>query len=263
MASLAKPHKEVSHNIGPWLLTYADMVTLMLGCFVMLASMSEPVKKEDKRYQQAIESIQRALGLPGGFGRTTSNLPPDAAAQQILQVVAKHQDELARSATTEEGVPGHDAAVKSLRDNGIYRVGGAIHFAQGSAKLPDEGVPDLRQIVNQIRGLTMTVQVRGHSSKVPLPKDSPFHDDIDLSMARARAVRDWLADPTRGNIDAQRLRIMACGSTEPLREPAYDPSDWSLNDRVEIVLTEALVSDFEAAAAPISSAKNEEKTAMR
>jgi chemotaxis protein MotB len=250
---MAKEHKQAGHNIGPWLLTYADMVTLMLGCFVMLASMSEPVTKESERYKQAVESIQRAFGLPGWFGNTTGSRT-DISAEQLVQAVTAKAEELAATQSNEKGVPGRDPAVKSMYEGRIYKIGGAIHFDENSATLSDASISDLRKIVNQIRGLTLKVEVRGHCSKVPLPAASPYHDQTELSFARARAVNDWLADPTRGGIALNRLRIVACGATEPLRDPAYNRADWTLNDRVEIMLTEALVSDYEEVAAPQSTA---------
>jgi chemotaxis protein MotB len=100
----------------------------------------------------------------------------------------------------------------------------------------------------------MKVEIVGHTSKVPLPKGSPYRDHWDLSSARARAVLDWLSDPTQGGIASNRLRLCACGSTQPLRDPAYNRTDWTFNDRVEVLLTEALVSDYEEVAAPMSTA---------
>lgn len=249
-----KEHKQPGHNIGPWLLTYADMVTLMLGCFVMLASMSEPVKKDSERYRHAVQSIQRAFGLPGFFGNATGKEPTDVTAEQLVEAVAARAEELAATRSNEKGVPGRDPAVKTMYEGQRYAIGGAVHFEENSAVLTDSAKNDLRKIADQLRGLTMKVEVAGHSSRVPLPKGSQYRDHMDLAAARARSVLDWLSDPTQGGIAPNRLRLSACGSTQPLRDPAYNRSDWTLNDRVEVLLTEALVSDYEEVAAPVSTA---------
>jgi chemotaxis protein MotB len=250
-----KEHKQAGHNIGPWLLTYADMVTLMLGCFVMLASMSE-IKKNDNRYRQAVQSIQRAFGLPGWMGDTTGKEGSSVSAEKLVQAVVARAEQLAATRSNEKGVPGKDPAVKTMYEGQRYAIGGAVHFDENSALLTDQAKNDLRHIADQIRGLTMKVEVVGHTSTVPPPKGSSYRDNMDLAAARARAVLDWLADPTQGRIALNRLRLAACGDTQPLRNPAYDRSDLTLNDRVEVLLTEALVSDFVEVAAPSATAWN-------
>jgi flagellar motor protein MotB len=226
----------------------------MLGCFVMLASMSEPVKKDSERYRQAVQGIQRAFGLPGWFGNTTGQENGKVTAEQLVEAVAAKAEELAATRSNEKGVPGRDSAVKTMYEGQRYAIGGAVHFEENSAVLCDSAKNDLRKIVDQIRGLTMKVEIVGHTSKVPLPKGSQYRDHLDLSAARARAVLDWLTDPTQGSLAPNRLRLGACGCTQPLRDPAYNRSDWTLNDRVEVLLTEALVSDYEEVAAPVSTA---------
>lgn len=244
---MARKKYQPPQGVPDWLLTYGDIMSLLLCFFVLICAMSE--MKADKRYSEVVKSIQRAFGLPGGFGLTASSLPPNLSPEQVLLAVAGKDDRQTKGRSNERAQAGMDPAVKTIYEGRIYKVGGSIAFPEGEATLPAEAQADLRRVVDQIRGLTLKVEVRGHASKVPLPEGSPYRDHIDLSAARARAVRDWLVDPTQGGLDPRRLRVVACGAEEPVREPAYDRTEWTRNDRVEIMLTEALVSDFETPAA--------------
>ena len=103
-----------------------------------------------------------------------------------------------------------------------------VSFAVGSATLN----PSLRPVLDQFaQGLDATVQVRivGHT-------DSTGSDAINdpLSLARARTVRDYLAD--RG-VPESRMDIAGRGPREPVADNA-SVEGRAKNRRVEIFLRE-------------------------
>ncbi|NLF30703.1 MAG: OmpA family protein, partial [Planctomycetes bacterium] len=134
-----------------------------------------------------------------------------------------------------------------IREGQRFTVGGVIGFEEGSAELRPECCDELMAIATRVRGLEHKIEIRGHTSAVPLPVDSPYADHMDLSYARARAVSAWLTGTTddRGRIDARRIRVEAAGPYEPLVHRAYDQPAWSRNDRVDIMMIEALTTEFE------------------
>ena len=69
-----------------------------------------------------------------------------------------------------------------------------------------------------------------------------FDDADDLSYARTKSGRDMLI---ANGVNPQRIRLTACGSTEPLASQAYTERRRALNRRVEIIVTESVISDFQ------------------
>ena len=116
-------------------------------------------------------------------------------------------------------------------------------FKEGQADLLPEAQADLRLLAGIIRGYNNKVDIRGHTSKAPLPPGSPFKDHLELSYARARAVRDFLVND--GNIAEVRIRVTAVGDYEPIVARAYTLTRRGQNSRVEVIVLESLVQEYD------------------
>lgn len=232
--------EQKSEGAPEWVLTYGDMMSLLLCFFILLQAFSE-LKKEDL-YQEVVRSIQEAFGYDGGIGRVPSQTPPEVANVIRMRAVAAENFELTRGDSHDEGQEGRRTTVHDVRDGLEFRLGGAAAFEEGKAELLPEVIPDLTRIAGILRGYNNKIEIRGHTSSVPLPADSPFDDQMDLSYARARAVAGFFEQ--RG-IDARCVRIVAAGDTEPQVARAYEREDWARNSRVEIRVLESLVPEFQ------------------
>ncbi|NQU77056.1 MAG: OmpA family protein [Planctomycetes bacterium] len=243
---MARRQKKQEEGAPLWVLTYGDMMSLLLCFFIMLVAMSE-IRQDDSRYQQVVQSIQEVFGYRGGVGRAPTNLPPDISAAIKKLATAGENVRMNAGESKVKGQPHKRPTVRTIRQGQEYAVGGLIEFQEGRADLSVEAKAQLMEIADKIRGYTLKIDVRGHSSKAILPADSPFDDHMELSIARARAVRDWLVDPTEdhGRIDTKRVSISGLGYNEPVMSPAYEKIDQMCNDRVEIIMTEALVQEFQ------------------
>ena len=102
---------------------------------------------------------------------------------------------------------------------------GDILFGHDSDRMPESAEPHLRKLR---RLLAMQPDARivvvGHAD----PKGDPAYN-IDLSLRRARAVRDWLHD--RGGVSPERVEVVGRGSEEPV---VTDMELQPLNRRVEV-----------------------------
>src|SRR5688500_2916756 len=74
-----KPHEE---NVDAWLMSYADMITLLLCFFIIFISVSEP--KKDK-----INQI--AEGMVGKFGAVNYETPLMGAVRALQTAVETHR----------------------------------------------------------------------------------------------------------------------------------------------------------------------------
>ena len=61
------PKKETPAGAPDWVLTYGDMMSLLLCFFILLAAMAN-FDKQDKMMMATIESIREAFGAPGQYG---------------------------------------------------------------------------------------------------------------------------------------------------------------------------------------------------
>jgi flagellar motor protein MotB len=60
-----KPAKS-THETPAWVVTFGDMMALLLCFFILLQMFSE--LKEDREYQRVITAIKEAFGYSGGIG---------------------------------------------------------------------------------------------------------------------------------------------------------------------------------------------------
>lgn len=202
-------------GVPDWLVTFGDMMSLLLTFFIMLVSMSE--LKSESRVASAVEAMKKQ------FGRDRE---PNPGASRL------------RGAKIEAPV-GPNPQVQGVRPGKHVLVGGSVLFEENVGKPTDEELTKLRLIVDQFQGKLQKIEIRGHTSRRPLPKDSPFADHWDLAYARCREVQKVLVD---AGIDPKRLRISVAGPNEP-SYTGDDVARRKANSRVEAFLLNEYSSD--------------------
>jgi chemotaxis protein MotB len=226
-----------------WMISYADMVTVLMGFFLLMFSLST---LEMGKFKRAAASFREAFGggflvggggfFPTGGGTGQGNSPYDKVSYYELIGAANP----GQSVSDQRGQRGPYDRVMTLRDGDRTVAGGRVGFARGSADLSEESRRGLLQIAALLRGTPNKVEVRGHASRQPLPEGSPFRDAWDLAFARARAAADCLA---QHGVPVERLRLVSCGDHEPLIE-TYPPPDRWRDRRVEVVMLEVTPDQF-------------------
>jgi len=236
---MAVKKKEKKEEGAPaWMVTYGDMMSLLLTFFIMLVAMSKI--KEDE-FQKVMESLREAFGYVGGMGTVPTHSPPDVSLLKRLESIVIPKEPKKIGDTDDLGIEGKMFRVTQVREGLKIIVGGRITFDKYSAKLKPRAVSVIKQVAERIRGHTTKIEIRGHTTREPLPPDSVYADLMDLAYARAKAVAKVLID---SGVKPQRIRIVACGPYEPLVAPAYTEEQRAVNRRVEIVVSEVLVSEL-------------------
>ena len=102
-----------------------------------------------------------------------------------------------------------------------------------------------QQQISEFRDTNYLIELRGHAAPIELAEDSdPSQAEPALSYKRAKVVLDYLTgDPI--NMRPKRFRIVDCGAYEPVAHRAYTPSQRRPNRRVEVILSEALIQEFD------------------
>lgn len=221
-------------SVPEWVLTYGDLMSLLLTFFILLAAFSELKKEED--YQKVVDAIREAFGYTGGQGNVPSTDLPLNSMSNVLENFGMY-GELSKNmlTNTESVIAGQKDRTTTIREGEKFAIGGSLPFEAGSAELTDEVKARLlRDIVPKMRGRTSTFEIRGHAWGA---EDLASGLDLrDLSYQRARAVARHL---TRvGEIDPGILSLVARADHEPVTISRSSPGGVAQNRRVQILMTE-------------------------
>jgi chemotaxis protein MotB len=265
-----KKHEEEEHeNHERWLVSYADMVTLLMCLFIVLFAMSQVDKAKfaalsaglSKSFGAPLTVLPGTTpegsvldGLPGAVD-IASAIPPDpsvqdaavdaaaaaAAAERAKRVAAEAAsayDELAEArdridaALTAAGYAG--AARYEIDERGlvVHIVADEVLFDAEQAVLRPEGRIILDAVAPTLIGLPNVLRVEGHANHLPVSAGGPWPSNWELSGYRASTVLRYLA---ADGIPEPRMSATGYSSTRPL-VPESDPTALSVNRRVDIVV---------------------------
>ena len=230
-----KKKKEDSGPGAPlWLVSYGDMVTLVLTFFVLLFSFSSI---NVQKFEMMIMSFQGALGfMPGGksvqqdpsvFGGKPASQAGDA--EKITPDIHQAAQNL-KNYLRAEGLD-KQVVVRVDQRRVSVSLSDQLMFDSGKAELKPEGMRVLFKIAEFIKDSVPAVAVEGHTDSVPL-RGGIYRDNWGLSAARAAAVASYLND--RAGFDPQKLQAVGYGSHRPI-VPNDTPEHMALNRRVDLV----------------------------
>lgn len=226
------PQKPKIKETGPpvWMLTYSDLVTLLLTFFILLLSMSS---MDETRFSQARESLEKAFTWRSKAPPESLIVPIPPITRQggLMPVQPSLIGHYYKGIRKDLRLVGLDARVEAVqRDHGtlVLRIQESILFAPGSALLKPESYPILRKIADIIRPLPLFLRIEGHSDAEET-KDLAV-SDWDLSVARAVGVMSFYHK--NDLLLQERMAATGQGATRPLAKDA----DSAGNRRVEFLL---------------------------
>lgn len=234
-----KKKKRKKPAIPEWVVTFGDLMSLLLTFFILLQMFSEI--KRDHEYQRVVTAVQEAFGYSGGIGVLPIKDPPmRSMIEQLEQLAMKNYDDTKISQANVRGVDGPHMRVTRVRDGLIFTIGGPATFDEYSAEVKPAVREELAKLAKIVRGRNNRLLVRGHAAQKLMPDDQPWRDLDDLAFERARNVRNALIDLGVRN---RVFRLEAVGAREPLQPRVTDPTAAQENRRVDVVLTEQLVEE--------------------
>jgi chemotaxis protein MotB len=235
----AKKSEEKMETAGMmrWLLTYADMITLMLALFIILFAMSTI---------SAVKVQKFARSISGGFNNVWSvNQPPNGGANgqesfeasSSIPAIQKELEKYVKENHLEQQVQVHAEArglVVTLLSDKSYYDSGSAEMRPQTLKILDSIAPLLKRNGNQI-------VVEGYTDNVPI-STYQYPTNWELSAARAVGVVRYLNE--HDAIPASRLEAADFGEYHP-RNKNTSPQERQLNRRVDIVLLNNALSNAE------------------
>ncbi|MFB9376558.1 flagellar motor protein MotB [Kineococcus gynurae] len=266
-------HEEHEEHVNHerWLVSYADMLTVLVALFIVLFALSQIDQVKFAQFKAGLTDGASAsnLVMPGNDGinnvdngQDPIDLLPQAGGdpmqamsaadseRRIMGNIAKAQSQADLKAAKEQvedyrGVIQQiDAALtpSGSQDQVTYRitsdglvvglVADNVFFANASAGVEPRGRAVLDAIAPVLAKLPNDIAVQGHTNSLPLKDTSRFADNWSLSSERANNVlRLFLAD----GFSPARLSAQGFADTRPLY-PADDPRALNGNRRVDLIV---------------------------
>jgi chemotaxis protein MotB len=208
MIPLTRPRKEEDEDITSfWLITYSDMVTLLLSFFLLMYSFSVLTEQNQ---QQLVEELRTVAA-----NKVPVERPREELEQAARDIAAQFQEDQAFVENTETEV--------------TVGLSSEVTFASGDDALSDRGRGALVKAGAILARLPNAVRIEGHTDSVPV-RGGRFSSNWHLSAARAQTVVRLLIE---NGVDARRMQVVGYGDVRP-RAGNETPEGRAANRRIEI-----------------------------
>lgn len=251
-----KNRSRLKNSTPAWIVTFADLATLLLTFFILLLSFAE---MDVDKYRAMANSMAVALGSSNVVGQDVGGSPitliesdtvslPEPSDSQPM--VPEFIDERAE-ADTDTKIPGgvidlasrlvseleSEVASNALSINYdkqqvVIRFSEEATFRSGAADIKPEMIPIIERVVGVLANCPGNVFVSGFTDDRPISSDR-FRSNWDLSAARAVSVVHELV--LNRQVPADRVVAAGRAETNPLA-PNNSAENRALNRRVEIAI---------------------------
>lgn len=213
------------NNEDRWLLTYSDLITLLLGLFVILYAIS---KVDAGKYAEI------ASALSGVFGSQRGVISVHPAVLDQSAILQSERQRIVRDVRNALQLDTQQMPITvTENERGVtVHIMEELLFASGSADIKASSLSALDTLAGVLRTLPNDLRVEGHTDNVPI-STLQFPSNWHLSVARALNVAYYLIQQ-HGLIQE---RVSVVGYSEFLPIAANDtPEHRSQNRRVDIVI---------------------------
>jgi chemotaxis protein MotB len=209
------------------MVTYADMMNLLLAVFVLILAFSII---NEKKLTKAVASLQ------GAFGASPREVAAPTEGESAARPTATIES-AARDLERKLQVIGRDQEVKIEYDKqGGLRIilPNRFVFDTASAEVKPESQPVLQNVGELLSSVPgCFIEVRGHTDGRPLLNHAKYRDNYDLSYARADNVARRIQG--YGHLPIEEFEIVACGAGQPVATNETEEGQQA-NRRVEILV---------------------------
>lgn len=261
MSELEVPKKEAA-GVPAWVMTFADLMTLLMCFFVLLLAFSE---MDAARFKQLSGSMKDAFGVqadveartipkgtsiiaqefsPGKPEPTPANMVRQFTIDSNKNTLDALEEKTARLEEARKQFRRLQGALMREIQEGsvalelkgatiVIRIQERASFASGNADVRTDFLPTLQKISEIIVGSDGNVTIAGHTDDVPI-KTSRFRSNWELSSARAVSVTHEILGESP--VNEERFVVIGHADTRPLA-PNDTPANRAKNRRVDISIS--------------------------
>lgn len=196
--------------INRWVVSYADLVTMLLALFIVLFSISQNVTK----YQAKIIKDNNVL-------------VPESITMAEIQNLKSLKELFEKNLVKNEDI-------KFFKDSRglVIRLNNSVLFDEGSAIIKTEAYKTIDDIIQTISTIDNNIIVEGHTDSTPI-HNKTYASNWELSTARATNIISYMLKT--GKINPKRLSAAGYGEHMPVAENTSSGGRL-LNRRVDIII---------------------------
>lgn len=227
-------------NSERWLLTYADLITLLTVFFLVLYAMANVDSAKFEKLAGSLASafdgvgifagqasvkgdtggegilarftsqVEQSVTQGGGQGVTGGGTPSKSKVQQDFQYISNLVDELVTANGLQDKV-----SVERSAEGIVVNLAGDLLFLNARADLRPESYFVLDAVAALIQPLPNMIRIEGHTDSIP-PLNETFPTNWHLSGARALSVLQFLEQ--FGKIPRDRMHYTAWADLKPVEQ---------------------------------------------
>lgn len=238
-------HEEGHEGAPEWLISFADMVMLIMGFFVILLAMNmgpkatavqggEPSEKEAHANTAESRYADLVLSIREGFNSKVDPFGSDPSEEWLRKRLRDRHE----GSTNQAGPQGDHPNLQAIRPTDYNRVTARVPFDDGSSTLNADAREVIASAAVGLRDHKWIVDVRGHVS--PFESMRNTRAARQLAFDRAYAVAQVLVE---NGVSWDNIRVSSLGETDRVVPKTFDREKDRANQRVEIVQTDEPLPD--------------------
>lgn len=225
---------EEHHVDERWLVSYADMITVLMALFIVLYAMSTV---DSHKFDQLKNSLATGFGVTktAKIDQSDAIVPKEFVKKSgagfsnstiaVMQVAKEITDELKNA-----GLEGKASVAAGTNQVTVSLVGSSTYFEGNSDHLRPVALKVLAALKPTLHEHAGATTIEGHAD--PRGSAGKWGDDWNLASARANSVRGWLTD--HDALDPAKVSVVSFGSEHA--DTATTKKAIEHNRRVDIVL---------------------------
>ncbi len=236
---MAKKKQECPTGAPEWMVTYSDMVTLLLCFFAALFNVSEV---DEIQLQQMISSLNN-IGMGASEGGATLTSGRNADLGNTIMSLPSMERGRSMSTAKKKATSLFSPEIKSNKvrvssdERGlVISLASDAFFGPASAQV---NIEETRDILLRLGVLLSSEEVagrkfriEGHTDSIPVDPAGPWESNWQLSAARSINVLKYLTDI---GVEEKRFQVAGFSDTVPLADNST-PEGRAYNRRVDIVI---------------------------
>ncbi|MCL6478367.1 MAG: OmpA family protein [Peptococcaceae bacterium] len=232
------------------MITYADMITLLLIFFIVMYTLS---RIDVEKFQYLSASLAKALGAGGmvldspgpsvvpGIAGTVPEVALQSGDNNQLENVKRELEKFIRESNLQAKISvtmEERGVVLSFQDEVLFKL--------GSAELTPNALEIIRKVGPILASVPNYLRVEGHTDNLPI-HTYQYPSNWELSAARSNSVLQELIK--NFPIQPQRMSAVAYGEYRPI-VPNDSDANRQLNRRVDILILRSKFDVSEASGKP-------------
>ena len=219
-----------------WMVTFADLMTLLLTFFVLLLSMST---LDNQRIKLALGSLRGALGVLDGGGQPREGRKEIAKTPKVAQGEMKLMTNLETFKEKQKTKVSNDFIQIGHKDNKVFiSIDDSLLFPPGGVEILPTAFPFLDDLSAVLSESQANIEFTGHTDNSE--PGGGYESNWEVGAARALAMLLYVQDS--GEIEGKRLKAGTHGEFLP-KYSNESPGGRAGNRRVEILLTTTSATD--------------------